>query len=137
MITIKNSLYVNTLFLTWQSDMNRNQRYLVGALKKLENGFEFLYLTETQDYKFAIEQGFTGYPAFPLNKGTFTNDVMATFMKRLPPRSRRDFRKYLVNHYLPEHFDGSNFDLVAHTGIQLPSDGFDLIPKSRRGFCSI
>lgn len=129
MNTIENSIHVNTLFLTWQSHRNRNQRYLVGMLKRLDSGFEFSYLSETQDFSEALEQGFLGYPAFPLNKGPFTNDVMATFMKRLPPRSRRDFRKYLSNHHLPESFNGSDFDLIAHTGIQLPSDGFDLIPN--------
>jgi len=128
-MTIENSINVNTLFLTWQSNLDRNQRYLVGALKRLSSGFEFSYLVETPDYEKALEQGFVGYPAFPLDKGPFTNDVMATFMKRLPPRSRRDFKKYLVNHHLPETFDGSDFDLIAHTGIQLPSDGFDLIPN--------
>lgn len=126
---IENSIHVNTLFLTWQSNRDRHQRYLVGALRKLESVFEFSYLTETQDYSDAISQGFLGYPAFPLDKGPFTNDVMTTFMKRLPPRSRRDFKKYLVNHHLPEKFDGNDFDLIAHTGIQLPSDGFDLIPN--------
>ncbi|EIZ0688953.1 hypothetical protein AB0537_001094 [Vibrio parahaemolyticus] len=129
MMTIENSIHVNTLFLTWQSNIDRNQRYLVGALKRLSSGFEFSYLVGTPDYSQALEQGFQGYPAFPLGKGPFTNDVMATFMKRLPPRSRRDFRKYLVNHHLPETFQGSDFDLIAHTGIQLPSDGFDLIPN--------
>ncbi|EKY4197102.1 hypothetical protein [Vibrio harveyi] len=129
MTTIENSIQVNTLFLTWQSNQDRNQRYLVGTLKRLSSGFEFSYLLETPDYNKAIEQGFIGYPAFPLDKGPFTNDVMATFMKRLPPRSRRDFKKYLLSHHLPETFDGSDFDLIAHTGIQLPSDGFDLIPN--------
>lgn len=129
MIMIENSIHVNTLFLTWQSNLDRNQRYLVGSLKRLSSGFEFSYLVKTLDYENALAQGFQGYPAFPLDKGPFTNDVMATFMKRLPPRSRRDFKKYLLNHHLPETFDGSDFDLIAHTGIQLPSDGFDLIPN--------
>lgn len=126
---IENSIHVNTLFLTWQSNRDRNQRYRVGALIKQENSFEFSYLTETQDYSEALKQGFLGYPAFPLDKGPFTNDVMTTFMKRLPPRSRRDFKKYLANHHLPEDFHCNDFDLIAHTGIQLPSDGFDLIPN--------
>ncbi|EGQ9395100.1 HIRAN domain-containing protein [Vibrio cholerae] len=129
MITIENSIHVNTLFLTWQSNIDRNQRYLVGALKRTDDGFEFSYMTETQDFIDAKEQGFQGYPAFPLNKGPFTNDVTATFMKRLPPRSRRDFKKYLTNHHLSEDFQGCDFDLIAHTGIKLPSDGFDLIPN--------
>jgi len=84
-------------------------------------------LTDSQDYVDAIKNGFTGYPAFGLNKGPFTNNVMDTFMKRLPPRSRRDFGKFLANHHLSENFDGSDFDLIVHTGISLPSDGFDLL----------
>ncbi|WP_130536431.1 HIRAN domain-containing protein [Thiomicrorhabdus indica] len=129
MIVINNPIHVNTLFLTWQSNKDRHQRYLVGEIKRQNDKHEFSYLTQTQDYASALEQGFLGYPAFPLNKGTFSNDVMATFMKRLPPRSRRDFKKYLTNHNLPETFDGSDFDLITHTGVQLPSDGFDLIPN--------
>ena len=135
MISIENSIHVNTLLLTWQSNKDRNQRYLVGQLKRLSDDFEFSYLTETQDYDAALEAGFTGYPAFPLGNGPFKNDVMTTFMKRLPPRSRRDFKKYLVNHNLPESFDGSDFDLITHTGIQLPSDGFDLIPNLEEAEC--
>ncbi|CAV18315.1 hypothetical protein [Vibrio atlanticus] len=128
MITIENPLHVETLFLTWQSNSDRNQRYLVGVLKKAASGFEFSYLVDTPDYITALEHGFMGYPAFRLGGEVYTNDVMTTFMKRLPPRSRRDFRKYLTNHYLSENFDGSDFDLISHTGIQLPSDGFDLVP---------
>ncbi|EGQ9765881.1 hypothetical protein FWP32_00005 [Vibrio alginolyticus] len=135
MISIENSIHVNTLLLTWQSNKDRNQRYLVGQLKRLSDDFEFSYLTETQDYNAALEAGFMGYPAFPLGNGPFKNDVMTTFMKRLPPRSRRDFKKYLSNHNLPETFEGSDFDLIAHTGIQLPSDGFDLIPNLEEAEC--
>ncbi|GEK15190.1 HIRAN domain-containing protein [Aliivibrio fischeri] len=128
MTMIENSLRVKTLFLTWQSNSDRNQRYLVGMLKKVDNGFEFSYLVDTPDYIAACLQGFLGYPAFRLGTTVFSNDVMVTFMKRLPPRSRRDFKRYLTNHHLPENFEGSDFDLISHTGIQLPSDGFDLVP---------
>ncbi len=129
MMIIENSMHINTLFMTWQSNQDRRERYLVGTLRRSNDGFEFSYLADTTDYDNAIEQGFLGYPAFPLDKGPFTNNVMATFMKRLPPRSRRDFKQYLANHCLPSDFDGSDFDLIVHTGIQLPSDGFNLIPN--------
>ncbi len=120
-------LHVNTLFLTWQSNSDR-KRYLVGELKKSKDADEFSYLVDTEDYKKAHDNGFLGYPAFPLGSKTYTNNVMATFMKRLPPRSRRDFTKYLKNNQLPETFKGNDFELITHTGIMLPSDGFDLIP---------
>lgn len=124
-------LHVNTLFLTWQSkvESDRNQRYLVGMLQNNAGNFEFSYLTNTTDYQNACEQGFVGYPAFRLNEQVYNDGVMATFMKRLPPRSRRDFKQYLLNHHLPADFSGSDFDLITHTGIQLPSDGFNLIPN--------
>ena len=120
-------IQVNTLFLIWMPPSERSRRYLVGRLTRSGDSYEFSYLTDSQDYVDAIKNGFTGYPAFGLNKGPFTNNVMDTFMKRLPPRSRRDFGKFLANHHLSENFDGSDFDLIVHTGISLPSDGFDLL----------
>ena len=129
MSTVQNILNVNTLFLTWQSNQDRNKRYFVGEVKRVGTKVTFNYSVGTADYEEAIKEGFTGYPAFKLNKSTFENDIIPTFMKRLPPRSRRDFVKYLKNYQLSESFVGSDFDLIAHTDIQLPSDGFGLIPN--------
>lgn len=129
MILVNNALDISTLLLVWQSNVNRHQRYRVGKVVRLENEqFAFSYDVGTDDYKTACAEGFTGYPAFKLDEQVFTNNVIDTFMKRLPPRKRKDFKKYLRNQCLPEKFEVNDFVLIAHTGVRLPSDGFDLIP---------
>lgn len=129
MLTIENYVQVNTLFLTWQTSHDRRQRYIVGEVRKTEQGYCLVYSTDTDDFNEARSKGFEGYPAFPLTEKTYNNDVMATFMKRLPPRTRTDFKDYLQSHHLPPSFDGDDFLLITHTGIRLPSDGFNLVPK--------
>lgn len=129
MLTIENFVQVDTLLLSWQSNQALRQRYVVGQLQRMENGFRLSYLAESDDYKQAVNDGFSGFPAFPLKSRVYENDVLATFMKRLPPRSRQDFKKYLVSHHLPSTFDGDDFALISHTGMTLPSDGFNLIPN--------
>lgn len=130
MIRVHNTLKTNTLILTWQSNVNKNSRFSVGTIKKLsEDQFEFSYNVNSEQFSDAIQEGFQGYPAFKISDGTYSNGVMSTFMKRIPPRSRKDFKKYLANHHLPNDFHGSDYELISHTGIQLPSDGFDVIPE--------
>jgi len=50
-------------------------------------------------------------------------------MRRLPPRKREDFAKYLAQHGLPAPFQHSDFALLGYTGARLPSDGFALVPE--------
>lgn len=129
MITIQNALNVSTLFLTWQSNRDRNRRYFVGIVSKdMDNTVSFKYSIGSRDFEEAKEMGFVGFPAFKISEEVYTNDVLNSFVKRLPPKSRRDFSKYLSQHNLPVDFTGSDFQLLSHTGIQLPSDGFDLVP---------
>lgn len=129
MITIQNALEISTLFLTWQSNRDRNRRYFVGIVSKdKDNQVTFRYSIGSRDFEEAKSVGFVGYPAFKLSDEVYTNDVLNSFLKRLPPKSRRDFSKYLLQHNLPIDFKGSDFQLLSHTGIQLPSDGFDLVP---------
>lgn len=128
MQTIDNFLEVDTLLLTWQSGHDRNKRYCVGEVSKEAEGYSFKYLTNTKDFEEAKSIGFAGFPAFKLSETTYRNDVLYSFRKRLPPKSRRDFSKFLAQHGL-ESFSGDDFQLICHTGVQLPSDGFDLIPN--------
>lgn len=129
MITVINILKVNSLLLTWKSQNNANSRYLVGIVKKLgDNDYSFEYAKDSTDFSEAKALGFVGYPAFKESSGIFKNDVLSTFRKRLPPRSRKDYKRFLLSHNLPENFDEDDFTLMAYTGVQLPSDGFDLIP---------
>ncbi len=129
MNNVHNLLNTDTLFLTWQSHNNHNLRYCVGTLRKVCNEkIEFTYNIGTEQFAEAESEGFVGYPAFKISEQVYDNDVLSTFFKRMPPRSRKDFTKYLLNHHLDSNFNGDDYQLLSHTGIQLPSDGFDIIP---------
>lgn len=129
MIYVHNLLKTDTLYLTWQSNINKKSRYCVGTIKRMyTDEVEFSYNTGTTQFEEALKEGFKGYPAFKISNEPYTMGVLSTFMKRLPPRSRKDFKKYLVNHHLDIDFSGTDYELISHTGIQLPSDGFDIIP---------
>jgi hypothetical protein len=85
------------------------------------------YLIDMPDYQAAVEQGFQGHPAFPIEKTTHSTGVLESFMKRLPPRTRRDFPEYLGMFRLPIDANISDFALLGYTGARLPSDDFAIL----------
>mgnify|MGYP000468060776 CR=1 FL=1 len=121
------------MFLCWQPKNGLGTRYIVGELKQNPSGnCIFSYLTDTEDYRHATQEGFSGYPAFKSEGELHNENVLGTFLNRLPPRKRKDFSKYLSSHYITEDFSGNDFSLLAHTSAKLPSDGFTLIPDLSR-----
>ena len=124
------------LLLTWQGLESASQpearyRYIVGELSPTNGGAgaTFTYLRGTQDFLDATQYGFQGHPAFRLAADeTALEDVLQTFMRRLPPRKREDFPTYLQRNLLPAPFELSDFALLGYTGARLPSDGFSLSP---------
>tara|TARA_R110002049_G_scaffold102595_1_gene248242 strand:- start:10343 stop:11038 length:696 start_codon:yes stop_codon:yes gene_type:complete len=128
MIQLQHTLKINTLYLAWQPPLGKT-RYCVGTIFRKESGDAiFSYNLGTKDFELAKADGFVGFPSFRLDQKEHVKNVIESFMKRLPSRSRGDFKKYLTNHGIPESFDGDNISLLAHTGAKLPSDGFALIP---------
>lgn len=127
MSRIENLIVVKKIFLVWQS-ADTGDRYLVATIEEVSGGYIFSYNEDSSEYKNACEKGFTGYPAFSLSQRIHSNNIMATFSSRLPPRSRADFAKYLKSYCLPEDFSGSDIVLLAYTGGSLPSDRFSFIP---------
>ncbi len=103
---------------------DRRSNLAVGSIDKEGT---LRYLTEEDDYQKAIEQGFTGYPAFPLECARHDN-VLPMFLRRLPPRQRSDFLDFLAYYRLPRNAALSDFSLLANTGGRLPRDGFSVIP---------
>lgn len=122
------------LLLTWQpSDESGAQRTrrVVGRLSVEGNEVSFRYLKGTEDFERATSDGFRGYPAFRLedkSQTVFTQGVMESFLRRLPPRNREDFGDYLKLHRLPYPFEFSDLALLGYTAAKLPSDGFALLP---------
>jgi len=86
------------------------------------------YLPDTEDYRIALNSGFTGHPAFPHSTTEHRSGVEEALSRRLPPRKREDFGDFLAKHRLPYPFPLSDLALLGYTGAALPSDGFALVP---------
>ncbi|GBR77423.1 hypothetical protein RDn1_082 [Candidatus Termititenax dinenymphae] len=116
------------LFLTWQSPdvNNRLRRVVAHLLKDGENNASLVYLTDTEDFKKAKEAGFTGFPAFGLERNKHDN-ALDIFLKRLPPKSRGDYDKYLEAIRIKPKTTISDFTLLGYSGVKLPDDDFVLL----------
>lgn len=117
----------NRLLVTWQP-ASGGTRYIIGSIEgaNTDNPY-FKYSDDEDELSNAAKHGFVGHPSFRLNGKNYPNPL-DVFMRRLPPRARPDFYKYLAEFGLPATFDGSNACLLAYTGARLPSDGFSILP---------
>lgn len=113
------------LFLMWKDESG--SRYKVGVLK--EDLFTYLP-KDSNEMDAAIKAGFYGFPAFDMDKLEHKNPL-PVFMRRCPPKDRRDFDDYLKAFSLnPESDDVRNmsdFTLLGYTGAYVPSNPFNLI----------
>jgi hypothetical protein len=125
---IKHVTDPNRLLLIWQAPEGKSRaRYVVGELFQREGQFVFRYLIDTEEFKKAGVEGFVCYPAFRKTRQEYTQGVLDSFLRRLPPRKRGDFGKYLEQWRLAPNVEISDFALLGHTGAKLPNDGFSLI----------
>ena len=118
------------LLLGWQApEGNLRTRYIVAELirEKAENETLLRYLSESSDFQDARKLGFCGHPAFVKMDSEYSQGVVDAFMRRLPPRSRADFPRYLALLRIPSGAVISNFALLGYSGANLPSDGFSII----------
>ncbi|MBS0289022.1 MAG: HIRAN domain-containing protein [Proteobacteria bacterium] len=130
MNSIKHIVEFDTLNLVWQSGNDPNRlRYVVAELTRHDNNVQLRYLKSTQDFKTALGFGFKGYPAFNIEKDIHSSGVIEAFKRRLPPRTRGDFGKYLEMFRLPQDAEISDFALLGYSGAKLPGDEFSIIPS--------
>lgn len=116
------------LLLVWQPPEGKSRtRFVVGELCVDCEDYVFRYLENTDDFAKAREEGFVCYPAFRKMNQEYREGVLETFLRRIPPRKRGDFNKYLEQWRLAPDLDISDFALLGHTGAKLPNDGFSLI----------
>ena len=116
------------LLLSWQSSSSSNRgRYIVAELLRNGDDADLVYLSDSQDYIKAKEKGFTGeYPGFPATNKEHSG-VLAAFIKRLPPRYRTDFEKFMDAIRIRPGTDISDFALLGYAGAKLPGDDFYII----------
>lgn len=116
------------LLLSWQTSQpgKSRGRMFVAEVIRHENDADLVYLVESQEFKQAKELGFKGYPGFGIDK-TIHESILFAFMKRLPPRNRGDFIKYLNALRLQPDASISDFALLGYSGAKLPDDDFTII----------
>ena len=117
------------LLLAWQSpDLDGNRtRYAVGEIARDENDALVLRYHNNEVVEKAKLLGYTGYPAFSIEKPEHSVGVREALLRRLPPRSRPDFTEYKAHFRLAPEVRLSDMALLAYTEAKLPSDGFSLV----------
>ncbi len=113
------------LFLSWQAPLAR-MRMFVAELTRNGNDANLVYLKESEDFLEAQRLGFEDYPGFDTEKEVHEN-VLGSFMKRLPPRSRRDFGRFLDALRIKADTEITDFALLGYSGAKLPDDDFTII----------
>jgi hypothetical protein len=115
------------LLLYWQArESKKRSRYRVGQLV-MKGGQVVLQYDHGPEMAEAKQMGFEGYPAFPLKQVEHSHQVMEAFKRRLPPRSRGDFSRYLELRAIQADAEISDFALLGYSGAKLPNDGFELV----------
>lgn len=124
---IEHIIEPDRLLLFWQTPGER-LRMLVAELIRNGDDADLVYLKNGEDFSNAQNSGFEGYPGFDIEKDIHKN-VLTSFMKRLPPRSRGDFDRFLdalrINPDIKDEI--TDFALLGYSGAKLPDDDFTVI----------
>lgn len=116
------------LLLSWQTSQTDKDRgrMFVGELIRKADDADLVYLLDSDEFSQAQALGFEEYRGFPKSERIHEN-VLFAFMKRLPPRSRGDFGKYLDSLRIRKGSEISDFALLGYSGAKLPDDDFTVI----------
>jgi hypothetical protein len=127
------------LVLAWQAPdgVDDRRRWQVGQIDRGGGdsiafryfaGAEFEAANAGRTVEDMRRQGFVTFPAFEYHPGkVFSDQVMETFERRLPPKSRSDFGRYLEYFSIEPSQAPTGLTLFALTEARLPSDGFSLV----------
>lgn len=126
---IKHIIEPQRLLLSWQPPKKKKQdrqRLLVAELRRSGDDADLVYLSDSDEFKHAREKGFDCYRGFSSEQSTHKN-VLDSFAKRLPPRSRKDYDRFLNALRIESAEDVSDFALLGYSGARLPDDTFTII----------
>ena len=116
------------LLLSWQTSQpckDRGRMFVAKLIRKADDA-DLVYLLDSDEFRKAQSLGFKDYTGFSTKQRIHEN-VLSTFMKRLPPRSRGDFGKYLDSLRIRKGAEISDFALLGYSGARLPDDDFTVI----------
>lgn len=116
------------LLLSWQTSQpgrERGRMFVAELIRKADDA-DLVYLLDSDEFRKAQSLGFKDYTGFSTEQRIHEN-VLFAFMKRLPPRSRGDFGKYLDSLRIRKDAEISDFALLGYSGARLPDDDFTVI----------
>jgi len=113
------------LLLSWQNPDERLRMFVAELIRNGDDA-DLVYLKENEDFSRAQSLEFEGYPGFDI-KTKIHKNVLTSFMKRLPPRSRGDFDRFLNALRIKKGSEISDFALLGYSGAKLPDDDFTII----------
>jgi len=114
------------LLLSWQTPSERLRMFVAELKRNGDEEADLVYLKEREDFSKAQSLGFMGYPGFDIEINIYKN-VLTSFMKRIPPRSRGDFGRFLDALRIKAEAEISDFALLGYSGAKLPDDDFTVI----------
>lgn len=123
---IEHIIIPERLLLLWIPSSGHRMNRVVAELWRDSDNATLRYLCGDRDFDFAVEEGFKGYPYLPIRQDKYM-DVLDIFTKRLPPRSRGDFSKYMDSIRIKDGTEIDDFTLLGYSGAKLPDDDFTLI----------
>ena len=91
---IEHIIIPERLLLSWLPSSGHRMNRIVAELVRTDNNAALRYLCGENDFELAVKEGFSGYPYLPVKNESYES-VLDVFAKRLPPRSRGDFSKYM------------------------------------------
>lgn len=126
---IRHVIEPERLLLVWQplDPAKDRTRRIVGELVREQGKVTLRYLSRYDDFGEALKMGFTCFPAFSKTEKDYTEGVLETFVLRLPPRSRTDFKNFLESIRIPFDAQVSDFALLGYSEARLPGDGFSIV----------
>ncbi len=125
---IEHIIEPDRLLLSWQTSSagQERQRLFVAELVRKGDDADLIYLAGQDEFCLAKERGFENYPGFTTDKKEHKN-VLSSFMKRLPPRNRKDFPRFMESLRLRADARISDFALLGYSGAKLPDDDYTVI----------
>jgi hypothetical protein len=114
------------LLLSWQTASERLRMFVAELIRSGDDDANLVYLKESEDFLKAQSLEFEGYPGFAIENDVHKK-VLTSFMKRLPPRSRGDFSRFLDALRIKSDAEISNFALLGYSEAKLPDDDFTVI----------
>ncbi len=116
------------LLLSWQTASERLRMFVAELIRSGDDDANLVYLKESEDFLRAQNLEFEGYPGFSIKNDVYKN-VLTSFMKRLPPRSRGDFGRFLDALRIKAEAKAgiSDFALLGYSEAKLPDDDFTVI----------